>query len=124
MRHLLTFSLFLTLISPGLSQGRVNKTDRTTTARLVTRKNKDGTLSGKWRSPLWGHSISCRVRLPESAAKSHPVAVYLKNLPTPRLGTLDDATLIKGFLGHPGTFTMILSDAARCAITDRKFDSA
>jgi hypothetical protein len=64
----------------------------------VTRQNDDGTLSGKWRSPLLKQSVSCLVRLPESAAKRHPVVVYLKNLPTPRLGKLDDATLIQGFL--------------------------
>ena len=38
------------------------------------------------------------VRLPESDAEKHPVVVYLKNLPAPRLGKLDDETLINGFL--------------------------
>ena len=64
----------------------------------MTTKNDDGTLSGKWRSPLLEQSISCLVRLPESATKRNPVVVYLKNLPTPRLGTVDDAILIKEFL--------------------------
>ena len=65
---------------------------------LVTTKNDDGTLSGKWNSPLLKQRISCRVSLPDSSAEKKPVVVYLKNLPSPRLGALDDATLIKGFL--------------------------
>lgn len=51
-----------------------------------------------WKSPLLGKSISCTVRLPNSAAAKKPVVVYLKNLPGPRLGELDDETLIEGFL--------------------------
>lgn len=72
--------------------------ERSTTPKLKTRKNDDGTLSGKWRSVLLKQSIACKIRLPRSNTKKHPVVVYLKNLPTPRLGTLDDKTLIKGFL--------------------------
>ena len=51
-----------------------------------------------WESPLLGKSISCVVHLPDSDVEKKPVVVYLKNLPTPRLGQLDDETLIKGFL--------------------------
>ena len=51
-----------------------------------------------WKSPLLGKTISCTVRLPNSAAAKKPVVVYLKNLPGPRLGELDDETLIEGFL--------------------------
>ena len=51
-----------------------------------------------WHSPLLGKSISCTVRLPDSAAEKHSTVVYLKNLPAPRLGQLDDETLIEGFL--------------------------
>jgi len=51
-----------------------------------------------WDSPLLGRPISCAVRLPDSDAEKNPVVVYLKNLPAPRLGELDDETLIKGFL--------------------------
>jgi hypothetical protein len=51
-----------------------------------------------WESQLLGKSISCVVRLPDSDAEKDPVVVYLKNLPAPRLGQLDDETLIKGFL--------------------------
>jgi len=40
------------------------------------------------------------VRLPVSDIEKKPVVVYLKNLPAPRLGTLDDETLIKGFLAQ------------------------
>jgi len=51
-----------------------------------------------WESPLLEKTISCRIRLPDSGAQANPVVVYLKNLPTPRLGERDDKTLIKGFL--------------------------
>ena len=43
-----------------------------------------------WKSPLLGKSISCAVRLPDSTSKKKPVVVYLKNLPGPRLGELDN----------------------------------
>ena len=51
-----------------------------------------------WKSPLLGRSISCTVRRSDSAAAKKPVVVYLKNLAGPRLGELDDETLIEGFL--------------------------
>jgi len=51
-----------------------------------------------WESPILGKSISCAVRLPDSDAEKNPVVVYMKNLPTPRLGELDDETLVQGFL--------------------------
>lgn len=126
MRYLLTLSLILTLISTGRCQDQANKTDppskaerpatredsrrnrtrerssrnRPPTPDLETTKNNDGTLSGKWKSPLLKQKISCRVSLPVSSAEKNPVVVYLKNLPTPRLGALDDATLIQGFLNQ------------------------
>ena len=126
MRHLVILGLFLTLVSRGFGQEpdkksipptrterqandddnrRKNSRRRSSQGRpaspqLVTRKNDDGTISGKWKSPLLGRAVSCRVRLPKSADKKNPVVVYLKNLPAPRLGTLDDATLINQFLGQ------------------------
>ncbi len=45
-----------------------------------------------------GKSILGAVRLPDSDAEKNPVVVYMKNLPTPRLGELDDETLVQGFL--------------------------
>jgi hypothetical protein len=51
-----------------------------------------------WESSVLGKTISCGVRYPESKAEGLPVVVYLKNLPSPRLGELDDKTLIEGFL--------------------------
>jgi hypothetical protein len=124
VKYLPTLSLFLAVSSSALSQDQPTRKDRsaraeqitntednrnrsdrqrasqsrTTTAKLVTRKNEDGTLSGRWKSPLLGQTIACRVRLPKSPAPNNPVVVYLKNLPAPRLGTLDDATLIQRFL--------------------------
>ena len=53
-----------------------------------------------WESPLLGKSISCTVRLPVSDAEKKPAVVYLKNLPAARLCTLDDKTLIEGFLAQ------------------------
>lgn len=55
-------------------------------------------MSGKWRSALLERSVRCRIRLPKSDDRKHPVVVYFKNLPSPQLGKLDDSTLIKGFL--------------------------
>ena len=51
-----------------------------------------------WESPLLGRSISYKVHVPDSDAAKHPALVYLKNLPSPRLGQLGDATLIQQFL--------------------------
>jgi len=67
-------------------------------ARSAVEKNSAAAQDLSWESPLLGKSISCSVRLPDSAAEKNPVVVYLKNLPTPRLGELDDETLIEGFL--------------------------
>ena len=124
MRHVLALSLFLSMTSAGLSQDAGNKKgpprraqrpvidresrrktarrhparNRPTPPELLTKRIDDGTFSGKWRSPLLKQPISCLIRLPRSASKSNPVVVCLKNLPTPRLGEFDDATLTKGFL--------------------------
>jgi hypothetical protein len=95
VRQLLIVTLLLALSLPGLCQDK-GKRKAAESPRLTTRKNTDGTLSGKWRSPFF--TILCRLHLPESGDKRHPVVVYLKNLPTPRLGSLADATLIKGFV--------------------------
>jgi acetyl esterase/lipase len=51
-----------------------------------------------WDSPLLGKPISCTIHSPEDSATKKPVIVYLKNLPSPRLGGADDETLISGFL--------------------------
>jgi len=51
-----------------------------------------------WESPLLGRSVSCAVYLPDSGLAKHPAVVYLKNLPSPRLGQLDDKTLIERFI--------------------------
>ncbi|MEM7009869.1 MAG: prolyl oligopeptidase family serine peptidase [Verrucomicrobiota bacterium] len=64
---------------------------------LVTQRNPDGSLSGEWGSVLLEKTISCDVRLPNTPG-DRPVVVYLKGLPTPRIGTVDDATLTQGFL--------------------------
>jgi len=66
--------------------------------KFATLQNGNGTLSGKWKSPLLQGPVRCLIRLPGAAKRRYPVVVYLKNLLTPRLGKLDDATLIKGFL--------------------------
>lgn len=103
MKHVIVMSLVLTVVSTGQAQeerGRRSRVtrDRPTTLKLRTRKDDDGTLAAKWRSPLLEQSISCRVHFPNSATRRNAVVVYLKNLPTPRLGKHDDATLIKSFL--------------------------
>lgn len=65
---------------------------------LVTRENRDGTRSGTWESELLGKPIDCTVRYPAEQASRYPVVVYLKGLPSPRVGTESDRTLIQGFL--------------------------
>jgi len=67
-------------------------------AHSAVEKNSQAAQAMFWESPLLGKSVSCAVRLPDSSAEKKPVVVYLKNLPAPRLGELDDETLIKGFL--------------------------
>ncbi len=69
-------------------------------ARSADEKNPPAAQPMSWESPLLGKSISCSVRLPDSDAEKKPVVVYLKNLPGPRLGELDDETLIEGFLAQ------------------------
>ena len=41
-----------------------------------------------WESPLLGRSLSCALHRPDSDFAKHPAVVYLKNLPSPRLGQL------------------------------------
>jgi hypothetical protein len=67
-------------------------------AYSAVEKNSAAAQAMSWESPLLGKSISCAVHLPNSDTEKNPVVIYLKNLPTPRLGELDDETLIKGFL--------------------------
>ncbi len=67
-------------------------------AHSAVEKNSPAAQAMSWESPLLGKSISCAVRLPDSKAEKNPVVVYMKNLPAPRLGELDDETLIRGFL--------------------------
>jgi hypothetical protein len=67
-------------------------------AYSAAEKNSPAAQPMSWESPLLGKSISCTVRLPDSDAEKNPVVVYMRNLPAPRLGELDDETLIKGFL--------------------------
>ena len=67
-------------------------------AHSQVEKNSQAAQAMSWESPLLGKSISCAVRLPDSDAEKNTVVVYMKNLPAPRLGELDDETLIKGFL--------------------------
>ena len=57
-------------------------------------KNSPTAQAMSWESLLLGKSISGAVRLPDSNAEKNPVVVYMKNLPTPRLGKLDDETSI------------------------------
>ncbi|MHC4500719.1 MAG: hypothetical protein ACYS21_16600, partial [Planctomycetota bacterium] len=61
-------------------------------------ENSETTASLSWESPLLGRSISYAVHLPDSRVAKHPALVYLKNLPSPRLGQLDDETLIQQFV--------------------------
>ena len=61
-------------------------------------KNSPAAQAMSWESPLLGKTISCSVRLPDSADEKYPVVVYLENLPAPRLGEQDDETLIESFL--------------------------
>ncbi len=112
MRHLLIMGLVLTLISVGQPQEKRRAVerpavdrkgprlaqDRPPASKLITRKNEDGSLSGKWKSSLLGKSISCRVHIPDSATRRNAAVVYLKNLASPRVGKVDDSTLINGFL--------------------------
>lgn len=68
---------------------------------VVTKENADGSLRAKWRSPLLKKSLPCTIRKPLGAAAAEkPVVVYLKGLPTPRCGTVEDATLVQGFLNE------------------------
>jgi hypothetical protein len=67
-------------------------------AHSAVEKNSSTAHAMSWESPLLGKSISCAVRLPDSDAKKKPVVVYMKNLPAPRLGELDDEMLLQEFL--------------------------
>jgi hypothetical protein len=67
-------------------------------AHSAFEKNSPVVQAMSWESPLLGKSISCAVHLPDSEAKKNPVVVYMKNLTAPRLGELDDETLVQGFL--------------------------
>jgi len=67
-------------------------------AHSAVEKNSPAVQAISWESPLLGKSISCVVHLPDSNAEKNPVVVYMKNLPAPRLGELDDETLVQGFL--------------------------
>jgi len=55
-------------------------------------------VSFSWESSLLKKSISCRILAPKDSAASMPTIVYLKNLPTPRIGGASDDTLLAGFL--------------------------
>jgi len=102
VKHFIILGLVLTVVSTGQTQEERGRSSRQTrdrpTLRLRTKRSDDGTLAAKWRSSLLKQSISCRLHFPDTAADRSAVVVYLKNLPTPRLGIQDDATLIRGFL--------------------------
>jgi acetyl esterase/lipase len=51
-----------------------------------------------WDSPLLGKPISCKVYSLGDSSSKKPSVVYLKNLPSPRIGGAADETLISGFL--------------------------
>jgi len=51
-----------------------------------------------WESSLLGRSLSCALRRPDLGFAEYPTVVYLKNLSSPRLGQLDDETLIQQFI--------------------------
>jgi hypothetical protein len=67
--------------------------------RQVTRvENLEMPMTLTWESPLLGRSLSCALHRPDSDLAKHPAVVYLKNLPSLRLGQLDDETLIHQFI--------------------------
>jgi dienelactone hydrolase len=55
-------------------------------------------VSFSWESALLEKSISCEIFAPKDPATKMPPVVYLKNLPSPRIGQLDDETLIEQFV--------------------------
>jgi acetyl esterase/lipase len=52
----------------------------------------------QWGSSLLGRNVVYTVYSPDTLSIKKPVVVYLKNLPTPRIGRSTDETLIKDFL--------------------------
>jgi len=67
--------------------------------RQATRvENLEMPMTLTWESPLLGRSLSCALHRPDSDLAKHPAVVYLKNLPSLRLGQLDDETLIHQFI--------------------------
>jgi hypothetical protein len=112
VKYLLTCVLVLSLIAPGWAQSARPDRDsrrrpsrdargsdrRAESPQLKTRDSGDGTLDARWNSPLLGRSVRCEVHRPRSTAGNHAVVVYLKNLPAPRFGTVDDTTLIREFI--------------------------
>jgi len=53
-----------------------------------------------WDRPLLGKPISCEVYSPGDSSRKKPSIVYLKDLPSPRVGGAADETLISGFIAE------------------------
>jgi hypothetical protein len=52
----------------------------------------------QWNSQLLAKKLAYNFYSPDTLSTKKPLVVYLKNLPGPRLGEIDDETLIKDFL--------------------------
>ena len=87
-------AFFVTAVAVSLGLGLCQAQDPT----LTFVEEVDGVVSARWNSPLLQRNLSCRVYTPPASAGPFPAVVYLDNLPTPRLGELDDDTLIQQFL--------------------------
>jgi hypothetical protein len=61
----------------------------------------------QWSSPLLGRELNFTVYVSDKSAAKKPLVVYLKNLPIPRLGELDDEELIGRFL-EDGTIVIVV----------------
>ncbi len=62
----------------------------------------------QWESSLLGRNIVYTVYSPDTSSAKKPVVIYLKNLPTPRIGRAPDEKLVKNFLN--GGMTVFVVD--------------
>jgi len=67
-------------------------------SRAPSQPNLPASKTFSWDSPLLGKPISCEVYSPPDSSSKKPSVVYLKNLPSPRVGGTADETLISSFL--------------------------
>ncbi|HEC41797.1 MAG TPA: hypothetical protein ENI20_03100 [Bacteroides sp.] len=82
--------------------------NRTSKKQNLSALDSQRISENQWDSPLLEREINYSVYSPDTTDEKKPVVVYLINLPGPRLGELDDKTLIEGFLNDG--MTVIVAD--------------